>query len=305
MAVKGGDNRLFPNCEPAIHPTFHLRPGESVFTIGSCFARNIERKLQQKGFHVPSLEFDAPVEEGFPGPISNILNKYSPQGMLNEILYARFGSKFREPEAFLVEGAQGQVSDYQLHIAKPVSLDRALERREQVRSLFKKSIENSRVVVLTLGLIEVWKDSKSDVYLNEHPSYNMVTLHDGRFRFEILDYFSTLKVIKDIIVNLNQMRGDDIKIMLTVSPVPLQRTFTEEDVIIANCHSKSLLRCAAGEAARCFDFVDYVPSYESVVYSDNHLTWIDDQVHVADGRIVRVIDRIVDAYVSEDVFAQS
>lgn len=44
------DNRLWPECWPVIRPSFALSRDEPIFTIGSCFARNIERHLSAKGF---------------------------------------------------------------------------------------------------------------------------------------------------------------------------------------------------------------------------------------------------------------
>lgn len=177
-----------------------------------------------------------------------------------------------------------------------VSMDRAIERRHQVRELFRKSIFESRVVVITLGLIEAWYDNQSGIYLNEHPSFNMVKFYPGRFSFEVLGFDKSKKAIVDIVENLKEMRGDDIKIMMTVSPVPLQRTFTNFDVITANCYSKSMLRAVAGEVSGQYDFIDYVPSYEAVTWSEHSSTWLDDQVHVSEGRVSRVVDRIVETY---------
>ena len=295
---KQGSNRLYPDCSPAIKPTFSLIPGESIFTIGSCFARNVERQLAARGFEVPSLTFAAPESEGFPGPISNILNKYTPQGMLNEVAYA-VGACTLDAASFLCEGRPGEYSDYQLHVRGVVSGNRAIERRRQVQALFRTAITKSRVVVITLGLVEAWFDSAAGVYLNESPSYNMVKLHPGRFQFKSLDYAECLGAVRETIRLLHAARGGDLKIVLTVSPVPLQRTFSGMDVITANCHSKSLLRVVAHEVSNENDFVDYYPSYEAVVYSENHSTWLDDQVHVSDGRVAQVVSRMVEAYTRE------
>ena len=48
---------------PELHPGFRIRPGETIFTIGSCFARNIERHLEAVGCRVPMMEFRLPPEE--------------------------------------------------------------------------------------------------------------------------------------------------------------------------------------------------------------------------------------------------
>src|SRR5690242_3403487 len=45
-------NRIEPLCRPEFLPSFRLEHGEKIFTIGSCFARNIERELVNRGFDV-------------------------------------------------------------------------------------------------------------------------------------------------------------------------------------------------------------------------------------------------------------
>jgi hypothetical protein len=55
--TRSRDGILFP----AIYPRFSLAEARKIFTIGSCFARNIEEKL--KGYDVPTLNFKPPREE--------------------------------------------------------------------------------------------------------------------------------------------------------------------------------------------------------------------------------------------------
>ena len=55
----------------------------------------------------------------------------------------------------------------------------------------------------------------------------------------------------------------DIKVLLSVSPVPFNGTFrTDIDAISANCESKSLLRAAAGVVCDVHKDMYYFPSYE-------------------------------------------
>ena len=73
------------------------------------------------------------------------------------------------------------------------------------------------------------------------------------------------------------------QIAMTVSPVPLARTMTNKDVLIANTYSKSTLRSAVGLICDRHDFVHYVPSFEKVMLSKNEDVWKNDLRHVADG----------------------
>jgi hypothetical protein len=49
---------------------------------------------------------------------------------------------------------------------------------------------------------------------------------------------------------------------LTVSPVPLIATFEPRHVLISTTISKAILRVAADEITKTYDFVEYFPSYE-------------------------------------------
>jgi hypothetical protein len=56
----------------------------------------------------------------------------------------------------------------------------------------------------------------------------------------------------------------DVRVLLTVSPVPLIATFEDRHVLVSTVASKSILRVAAGDVSAELDFVDYFPSYELI-----------------------------------------
>lgn len=49
------DNPFADFAAPSFMPRFTLEPGQRIFTIGSCFARNVERTLSERGFDVPTM----------------------------------------------------------------------------------------------------------------------------------------------------------------------------------------------------------------------------------------------------------
>ncbi|HEY5799313.1 MAG TPA: GSCFA domain-containing protein, partial [Burkholderiaceae bacterium] len=55
-----------------------------------------------------------------------------------------------------------------------------------------------------------------------------------------------------------------IRILFTVSPIPLVATNTDDNVLVASSYSKSVLRAAAGEVAGKHANVAYFPSYEII-----------------------------------------
>jgi hypothetical protein len=277
---RGPGSRLGPIVKPKVTPTFKLEKGEAILTIGSCFARHIEMALQERGYKVPSLAFRVPKEELARGTymMSGLLNKYTPFSMLNEI---EFSFSDDSGEKFIIDyDDRDGFLDAQLHTNSLVSLDRAIERRGELKAFFRSAVEQSRIVIITLGLIEGWWDDHSKVYLNQTPSARMVKKYPNRFFFDRLTYDEALSATRRLVTALKDHGRSQQKILLTVSPVPIQRTFDTSDVIISNTYSKSVLRVVAETVSEESDWVDYYPSYESVMLSDRDTAWEDDLLHV-------------------------
>jgi hypothetical protein len=63
---------------------------------------------------------------------------------------------------------------------------------------------------------------------------------------------------------LVQSVNRDVRVLLTVSPVPLVATYEPRHVLVSTTYSKAVLRVAAEEVVQKLDFVDYFPSYEMI-----------------------------------------
>ena len=55
-----------------------------------------------------------------------------------------------------------------------------------------------------------------------------------------------------------------IKIIFTLSPVPLTATASRHHILLANTYSKSTLRAFVQNATESYDWIDYFPSYEII-----------------------------------------
>ena len=293
---RGARNRIEPLCQPNIAPEHQISPDDKIFTIGSCFARSIELALKEANYNVPSADVRFPEEELWEGTRlhSGLLNKYTPQSMLNELEYV-FNDRY-SADSFLVEGDQDKYFDYQLHTNKGVTYERGIQRREQIKTLVKEFVTTADVIIVTLGLVEVWWDDKNKLYLNEAPPKKMIDKHKGRFFFKTMSPSEVFESVSKIIELLKKYSKKHTWIMLTVSPVPLARTFRDKDVIVANMYSKSVLRVAAElESEKSVD-VEYFPSFESVMLSDRKKLWKDDLIHLEYSSIKKITDRVVDKY---------
>lgn len=278
---------------PNIEPSFKLRPAENVFTIGSCFARNIERHLVRLGYKVPAREY-VPAEL-IGQQLDGFMNKFTPQSMLNEIRWALNPNQAPAPESAFLDQKDGTVLDGQLMSKINVPHERALERRSEITSVFR-GIADCRVVIITLGLVEAWYDKVNDLYLNRSlPEYNSEKEPD-RFEFHVLSFDELYKATKELMDLILEKGHPETRIILTVSPVPLTATFTQNDVLSSNMYSKSVLRAVAEHIVTEFDAIDYFPSYESVMLSDRNSTWQDDLIHVRDEVVGVNVGRMAEAY---------
>lgn len=290
-----GSARLEPVARPEIAPSFTLAGDASVFTIGSCFARNIEIALRDRGLRVPTLDLQIPAEELMKGSglRTGILNKYTPFSMLNEIAQLDADD---DGAHFLIELGDDAWWDGQLHSHETVTRARGLKRRQRIRRLYADAIAESALVIVTLGLVEAWWDEVEQVYLNDTVPRAVIDRHPGRFFFELLSPDKVTDSVLRLVTALHNMNPAQ-RMLLTVSPVPLHRSFSGGDVLSANNYSKSALRVAAEIAVRSFDHVDYFPSYESVTMSDRAVAWEDDLAHVMPALVEDNVARMIEAYI--------
>jgi hypothetical protein len=296
---RAGANRLEPQCWPELRPKFRLEPGCRVFTIGSCFAREIERALHDLGFDIPVLSFvhrHLDLMKGAGG--ISMLNRYTPPSIFQELSWTRTimdRDDVVHPddvEPLLLDAGHDRVYD----LGRPVRLEfgmtreQALEERRLLYGLYREAFLCD-VVVITLGLIECWKDTHTEMYVEFGKG---IFDNKERFRFKRLDYVESLNFIERAIALIN--RDHAAKILLTTSPVPLTRTFTPDDVIVANTYSKSVLRAIAGVLSESRMDVDYFPSFESVMLTKTPQIWRDDLTHIEPNFVGSIMARVTESY---------
>ena len=288
-------HRLSGVAEVDFRPSFEFQAGEPILTIGSCFARNIETRLASAGFEVPALTLSLPEEERSSDTDNDLLNKYTPHSILNELRWA-LQPKMVFPQAALLQ--VGQNAWHDPHIAAnvaPATLERVLERRAMVTALFAEA-RRCRVIVITLGLTEAWFDTNTSLYLNGPPPLRAIAREPDRFRFEMLSPADVLEALENIHTLLQAGGRSDFRIVLTVSPVPMKVTFSGKDAITANTYSKSALRAAAEAFVLAHENVDYFPSYEIVTQTPRAAAYIQDNRHVTTSLIDEIASRVISAY---------
>jgi len=276
-----------PLFSPAISPGFKIEREDKIFAIGSCFARGVELALIDQKMDVLSkaAEFDS-------FPILNdelalgFTNKYNTFSIYDELRWA-LDPAAEFPSQSLVDLGNGIFYDPHTNPALQLAgLDETMHRRGIIQMVTRRILQ-CRVVIITLGLVEVWRDNVANVFINQViPS--MHTRYPERYDLHVTNFVENLSNLERIHDLLSRFGHEHVQIVVTVSPVPLQATFSGEDVVVANTYSKSLLRAVAQEWAAAHKNVHYFPSYEIVQNSDRTLTWEEDLRHVK-GKVVRHI----------------
>jgi hypothetical protein len=279
-------------------PKFQLSKDMGFYMIGSCFAREIEKAFLRENRRVLSQIEDLPAacDAQLNGDNSSIMTKFTTHSMLVELEQCL--NDVELPGKGLIEAAPGQFFNPQLHRLRTLGYEDAVAVQEVVRSSVKR-IQDADVVFITLGLTEVWWDDELHVPMNVAPIHWKFAREGNRFRFENTDYAENLKSVKTLIELIRAKSRKDVKIILTVSPVPLNRTFTDQDIIVANSYSKSTLRTVAQEIQSEYDFVDYFPSYELVTNSPQEKAWRHDIRHVQADMVRHVIATFTANYISD------
>jgi thioredoxin-like negative regulator of GroEL len=288
---RASENRVEPIARPGFKVPFRIQPNSSIFTVGSCFARHVEDELIRRGFHLPMR--DVAVED------SAVLNNYGAPSIYNELAWA-FGERPYVVNDHIVEVSPGKYAD--LHLSpgrRPQPFEEVLARREAISNAYRRSAECA-VVIMTLGLVELWFDTRTGYYLNVGPRPSQIRAEPDRFELHVLSFEDCHDYLERAIQILIKHGRPDLRILLTVSPVPLTETHRDEDVIVANMYSKSVLRAVAETVIARHDFISYYPSYESVMYSDRKVAWMDDMVHVRQGIVSVNVGRMVDAFIGSD-----
>lgn len=289
LRALGAAERLkAPIFAPLVRPSFRLRPQSRIFTIGSCFAREIEDVMLRDGLSVTSNpEVFTGWEPREPAALAGtddhifrmgFVNKYTIGTMVDEL---RWGAATiaAEDHPAVQEIAPGRFVDLAAHNILVGDDEETVRRRRAAMTTLMRGAFEAEVVVVTLGLTEGWRDSRTDIHLVD-AAIALKAEYPDRFTLDVLSHAENLAGLREIAALLDRYGQPGWRMLLSVSPVPFLASFTGDDVVVANTYSKAVLRAAAEEFTRENDRVDYFPSYEMAMYSDPALVWESDRRHI-------------------------
>lgn len=243
---------------------FDLSADDRVATAGSCFAQNVAKHIKRaRLMHFLQVEEQREDQPLFSANYGNI---YTPLQLKQLIERATGKSDVPEDHTDTYAVANGRYLDLYRPYMEPAgykSLEDLVSARKTHLDAVMRMFRDATVFVFTLGLTECWRAAATGIAFPVAPA---TVVEDGSLpatTFDNQDFSATYEAMADAIA---LMRGINpaLKIMLTVSPVPLTATYTDHHVLAATTYSKSVLRAVAGELASKLEGVSYFPSYEII-----------------------------------------
>ncbi len=237
-------------------------------TLGSCFAQHIGRELKKRGYRwleaePPVAEFPQPYNEKFQYGMFSFRtgNIYTPRVLRQWLDWAVDGNPSAE---FWYKGTQ--VIDPFRPTVQPDGFadgEECSNARKRTLRAIRDNVPKIDVLVFTLGQTEGWRNKASGWTYAICPG-----THGGRFdadRHEFVN-FGVSECLADMKQAVRQLRvlNPKIKLLLTVSPVPMVATASAQHVLLANARTKSVLRATAAALTEEADDIDYFPSYELI-----------------------------------------
>lgn len=276
-------------------------PADARFsTYGSCFAQHISRALVSRGFNWLNAE-------PAPGRTPDALARAYNYGIFS----ARTGNIYRAaqlsaqvdlatgvagPEDWEMWGApKGGVLDSMRPAIEPGGFaDRTdlIASRVAMARAFRRSIVEADVFVFTLGLTEGWENTRTGQCYPLCPGTQGGVFDPSAHRF-VNDRYPDVTAALETAAARMWALNPGLRILLTVSPVPLTATASGNHVLPATTYSKSVLRSVAGDFAASDDRIDYFPSYEIITGAPSRAAFFEPNLRsVAPQGVALVMEHV-------------
>ncbi len=244
-----------------------IRLGDKVMSAGSCFASNLVPYLEQAGFTYLRTEPRHPLFVGLDDNLGyrNFTAAYGniyTARQLRQLLERSLGIFHPSEDRWHWDGRV--IDPFRPGLRYPAHNDEEFDLlTEQHLRAVRSAFETANVLVFTLGLTEAWISTLDGAVFPACPGTVGGAFDPGRHTFR---NFTVDEVRQDLLDFLRTARkmNPALRVILTVSPVPLVATATEDHVLLASTYSKAVLRAAAGEVASREEGVTYFPAFEIV-----------------------------------------
>jgi len=259
---------------------FSIEKTDKIATAGSCFAQHVARHMKKRGFKIvdvepplPSMSVPLAQKYGFSTYSARYGNIYTIR-QFRQLIDDSLGRNSEQPEGN--KGPEIRESDIMERNGRfydglrPNIEPSGLPTMQDVRDMrsghlrqVKKMLRQMDVLVFTFGLTETWENTDTGTVYPICPGVIAGTFDSEKYRFLNLTYEDCIKDFKAVYRTLMRMNAN-LRILVTVSPVPLTATASGNHVLSATTYSKSVLRAVCGDLVSAHDNIDYFPSYEII-----------------------------------------
>lgn len=259
--------------KPKSQKKFKFTSQHRLATAGSCFAQNVAKYLLQK--QSVNLISSEPLRDGDPVFSGRYGNIYTARQLLQLFREAQSGDA---DTSCAIQREDGRFVDINRPFMEAdgfaTAADVLAARKEHIAAIWPM-FEEAEVFVFTLGLTEAWVNPETG---KVYPICPGVYSEDTSVKYDFVNF-----TYEDVTADMEQFIAElmkvnpDVKVLLTVSPVPLTATYSDAHVLVATSLSKSVLRVVVDHLVRAHANVFYFPSYEMIcngyvassAYADN------------------------------------
>lgn len=284
-----------------------LRGGDRIMSAGSCFAANIIPHLERAGFEYVRSEWltmlrgfsfrAAPENFNYDTYTAAYGNIYTARQLLQTLRRAR--GVFKPKESVWEEGDKF-IDPFRpgLRYHSRSMLEFELLTRQHLNCIVD-GLRRATVFIFTLGLTEAWVSRADGAVFPACPGTIAGTFDEAQHKWINLSVEQTRSDLNAFIREVRAI-NKGLRIIMTVSPVPLVATASKRHVLEATTYSKSALRVAAAEVAEQNTDVIYFPAYEIITGPQAPADFFEpDRRRVSQSGVLAVMDALMSASESD------
>jgi hypothetical protein len=238
-----------------------------IVSAGSCFASNLIPWIEKEGLEyvrteeLPYQFNNLPENLGYRNFSAAYGNIYTARH-LRQLYEQALGMRVPIEDRWHIDGMV--IDPFRPGLAYPAESDAEFDllKASHLKAVLT-AFHKATVFVFTLGLTEAWQSKVDGSVFPACPGTISGIFDEDRHEFK---NFSVDEMTEDLTKFIELLRESNpkVRIIITVSPVPLVATATKSHVLLASTYSKSVLRVTAEQVSNKLKDVTYFPAYEII-----------------------------------------